>query len=240
MHGGEDRSVFELTEVLPNKSSAYGELADQVIDFYLPDETEKPIIVLIHGGFWRHEYDCKHLSPLADAFVKAGWPVALIEYRRIMGNPDSTISDVSAALAIISSEFKRMIIIGHTAGGHLALLVANKFKPLGLIVLAPVTDLVAAEALDLDDGAVSDFLGVPAKMRSDINPIANPALDVPALLFHGALDVRVPIAQSRDYVSKMASDATKLIELADIGHFELIDPRTAIFGQICTQLNGWN
>jgi len=232
----EDRSVFDLIQSAPTNSFNYGENADQVIDFYLPDKSDKPTIVLIHGGYWRPEYNRKHLAPLAQKFTDLGWPVALIEYRRIIGNPDAALSDVMSAIKELINQNKKLILIGHSAGGHLALLAANKLSVLGVIALAPVTDLVKAEELDLDEGAVSDFLGTSASLRADLDPARQPTSTVPTTLIHGVLDIRVPVVFSRDYVAKAESSNIKFIELESVGHFELIDPRHTIFELILEQL----
>ena len=232
----EDRSVFDLEAVQPTNSVSYGNASDQVIDFYLPEKTTKPLIALIHGGFWRSEFDRKHLSPLTKALADSGWPVALIEYRRIIGNPDATLQDVHSAIEKLSEDFGSTILLGHSAGGHLALLVASKFAVLGVIALAPVTDLIRSEEMDLDEGSVSDFLGAPAKLRPDLNPIELPPLKVKVHVIHGSSDIRVPVQFSRDYVSKMDNKLTDLLELENIGHFELIDPRSDIFSKICREL----
>ena len=232
----EDRSVFDLTYIAPTKTFSYGKHEDQVIDFFLPGESDRATVVLIHGGYWRSEYDRKHLAPLAQKLTDLGWPVALIEYRRIIGDPDAALSDVVSAIGEVRNLNRNLILVGHSAGGHLALLAANKLDVLGVIALAPVTDLVKAEELDLDEGAVSDFLGKPALTRTDLDPIRQPALTVPTTLIHGVLDTRVPVAFSQDYVAKAASSNIKLIELENVGHFELIDPRHMIFHLIVDQL----
>jgi len=232
----EDRSVFDLPYSAPTNTFSYGKSVDQVIDFYLPVESDKPTIVLIHGGYWRPEYDRKHLAPLAKKFADLGWPVALIEYRRIIGNPDAMMSDVVSAIEEVVGRNNKLILIGHSAGGHLALLAANKLSVLGVIALAPVTDLVKTEELDLDEGAASDFLGAPASLRADLDPMRQPVLTVPTTLIHGALDIRVPVAFARDYVAKAASSHIKLIELENIGHFEVIDPRHKTMELVLEQL----
>ena len=232
----EDRSVFDLPYSAPTNTFSYGKSVDQVIDFYLPVESDKPTIVLIHGGYWRPEYDRKHLAPLAQKFADLGWPVALIEYRRIIGNPDAMMSDVVSATEEVAGRNNKLVLIGHSAGGHLALLAANILSVLGVIALAPVTDLVKTEELDLDEGAASDFLGTPASLRVDLDPMRQPVLTVPTTLIHGALDILVPVAFARDYVAKAASSHIKLIELENIGHFEVIDPRHKTMGLILEQL----
>ena len=232
----EDRSVFDLPYSAPTNTFSYGKSVDQVIDFYLPVKSDKPTLVLIHGGYWRPEYDRKHLAPLAQKFADLGWPVALIEYRRIIGNPDAMMSDVVSAIGEVAGRNNKLILIGHSAGGHLALLAANKLSVLGVIALAPVTDLVKTEELDLDEGAASDFLGAPASLRADLDPMRQPVLTVPTTLIHGELDIRVPVAFARDYVAKAASSHVKLIELENIGHFEVIDPRHKTMELVLEQL----
>jgi len=228
----EDRSVFEIPYEKPDRSISYGKSEDQVIDFYNSSNSSNPIIVLIHGGYWRPDYDRKHLSPLAKKLSDNGWPVALIEYRRIIGNPDAMIADTKAAISLVTEEFPRMILIGHSAGGHLALVLTNAFETIGTIALAPVTDLVRGEELDLDEGALSDFLGCPASLRADLDPMRLPAPSNPTTIIHGTLDARVPVEFSREYVAQASDSDMQFIEAEGIGHFELIDPRSSIFAQI--------
>lgn len=173
----------------------------------------RPAVVLIHGGFWRPEYDRTHLRPMASALP---WPVVSIEYRRIPGDPDVTIGDVKAAISAIRGEF---VVVGHSAGGHLALWASAVLR-VPAVALAPVTDLVMAEELDLDDGAVRAFLGVPAASRPDLDPIQlEPAQ---AVLIHGDQDSLVPIGLSSAYAA--AHPTSRLVVAEGVGHFELIDP----------------
>ena len=232
----EDRSVFDLSFVNPDKSISFGKSEDQVIDFYNSDKSSNSIIVLIHGGYWRQEYDRKHLAPLAKALSAEGWPVALIEYRRIQGNPDAMLEDAKAAIALIEKEFQTLILVGHSAGGQLALVLTNSTKTIGTIALAPVTDLLAAEQLDLDEGAVSDYLGCPAKMRSDLDPMRIEFLDKEIVLIHGTLDKRVPFEFATRFMKNNAANNFLFIPLDGVGHFELIDPRQEIFKTICQQV----
>ena len=228
----EDRSVFELPYEKPDETFTFGKSEDQVIDFYLPPDQKKPLIVLIHGGYWRSEYDRKHLAPLARALANISWPVALIEYRRIIGNPDAMMSDVISAIEEVSKSYSNLILIGHSAGGHLALVASHKVNASAIIALAPLTNLLAAEELDLDEGAVSDFLGAPAALRSDLDPTKLPVLTIPTTLIHGALDLRVPINFSHEYVAQKAGANVQFLEFENLGHFELIDPRSEIFAEI--------
>jgi len=233
----EDRSVFELPFVNPDKSLSYGKSDDQVIDFYHSAKLSDSIIILIHGGYWRPEYDRKHLAPFAKALTNAGWSVALIEYRIIIGNPDAAMNDVNSAIEEVAKQYSKIILMGHSAGGHLALLAAQKNETSGVIALAPVTDLLTAQELDLDEGAVSDFLGAPASIRSDLDPMRQPALKISTVVIHGELDIRVPFEFSTRFTKNKAADNLLFIPLEGIGHFELIDPRQEIFKSICQQVS---
>jgi pimeloyl-ACP methyl ester carboxylesterase len=150
------------------------------------------------------------------------------------------LSDTKAAISKVKEEFSKIILIGHSAGGHLALVLSNFTNAIATIALAPLTDLIRAEKLDLDEGAVSDFLGAPASLRSDLDPMRLPAPSNPTTIIHGTLDIRVPVEFSRDYVAHKTDVNMHLIELESIGHFELIDPRTDIFGQISRVLTSLN
>jgi len=233
----EDRSVFELSFEEPDRTIIYGKSEDQVIDFYYSAKPNDSVIVLIHGGYWRPEYDRKHLAPFAKALSTAGWSVALIEYRRIQGNPDAMLDDVKAAITLIEEEYIKMILIGHSAGGQLALVLTDSTETIGTIALAPVTDLLTAEQLDLDEGAVSDYLGCPANMRSDLDPMRIDFSTKELVLIHGTLDIRVPFEFSTRFTKNKEAANLHLIPLEGVGHFELIDPRQEIFKTICQQIS---
>lgn len=85
--------------------------------------------MLLHGGFWRPEYDRAHTGPLANALAAAGHLVAIPEYRR-SGWPD-TFDDVAAALDLLAGPLPHPVtghttLVGHSAGGHLALWAAGR------------------------------------------------------------------------------------------------------------------
>lgn len=200
----EDRSVLSRPAAPPS-------LALPDADVYFA----RPAVVLIHGGFWRPSYDRTHLRPMASALRDLGYDVLSIEYRRLPGSPDTTVGDVRAALARLQTA----VLVGHSAGGHLALWAAASLG-MPAIALAPVADLRLAEELDLDDGAVRDFLGCPASQRPDLDPLLLP--DPAAVLIHGERDTVVPIGLSQAYVA--AHPASRLVALPGTAHFELIDP----------------
>ena len=233
----EDRSVFDLTSRANDGIEKYGPLEDQFIEIFEARGVYIDQIVLIHGGYWRPEFDLEHLRPLAAALSDAGWRVQLIEYRRTPGIPDNYIDDVRAAIIHCGGG----ILIGHSAGGHLALLASNAAASSlikGVIALAPVSDLVDAEARNLDNGAVKNFLGDFAVNRSDLDPHLVLNASVPILIIHGSDDLRVPIDMSRNLNNSYirAGLNCTLFEIEKLGHFELIDFRKSPFEIILAQL----
>jgi acetyl esterase/lipase len=233
----EDRSVFDLTSRASDTIEKYGLLEDQFIEVFEARGDYIDQIVLIHGGYWRPEFDLAHLRPLAAALSDAGWRVQLIEYRRTPGIPDNYIDDVRAAIIHCGGG----ILIGHSAGGHLALLASNEDTSSlikGVIALAPVSDLADAETRNLDNGAVKNFLGDYAVNRSDLDPHVLLNASVPIVIIHGRDDLRVPIDMSRNFnnlYSRAGLDCT-LFEIEKLGHFELIDYRKSPFKIILAQL----
>jgi len=237
----EDRSVFDLIAPKPDSVLRYGDLPDQCIDIYLTEKSNAPMIILIHGGYWRSEYDRIHLRPLATALASNGWQVALVEYRRIAGDPDAMVSDIKTAIEFVmaSDATRPIILMGHSAGGHLALWAASVISKLkSVIALAPIADLATGEKLNLDSGAIASFLGKSAALRTDLDPILISAQATPTTLIHGAADIHVPIELSRGYVKSkiLKGEIVNLIELAGIGHFELIDPRSSVWPVILEEL----
>jgi len=222
----EDRSVLDLVSRKGDRLESYGAHPDQVVEIFSAVGEMLGQVVLIHGGYWRAEYDRVHLRSYAAALADLGWQAVLTEYRRTPGSPDNYVEDVRAAIMHCGGG----VVIGHSAGGHLALLAANEITApyiKSVIALAPVGDLAEAFRLDLDDGAVKEFLGTSALNRPDMDPNLMLNTHAPVLIIHGIDDIRVPIALSRtlhnSYIN--AGLDSELIELENIGHFELIDYR---------------
>src|SRR5690348_6541695 len=103
----------------------YGAEPDRHADLWPPSGDERGLVVLLHGGFWRAKYDKEHLNAAAAALAGDGWTVWNVEYRRVGagGGWPTTFDDVAAARAA-APVAKRVVAMGHSAGGHLALLLA--------------------------------------------------------------------------------------------------------------------
>jgi acetyl esterase/lipase len=247
--------VLERDAPPPDLTLSYGPRPEHVIDLRLPAGTgPAPLAVLLHGGFWRPEYDRTHLRPMAHALAACGYVVAMPEYRRAGMGPDwtATFDDVAlacdqvAALVRTHAEVDRITWAGHSAGGHLALWAAARpFMPASspwrgscsadlVVSLAGCSSLRLCAEWNLDDGAAQNLLGGSPESVPDRYALADPAAltppSVPVTLVHGTADEWVPVGMSR------ASGAGKLVEIPGAGHFDLIDPHTAAWPRVLAAL----
>jgi len=234
---------------------AYGPDQHQFGELRLPKFTAPhPVAIVIHGGFWRDAYGLDHISLLAETLPDLGIASWNIEYRRLGnagGGWPGTFEDVAGAaqhLLKLEAEHRldlgRVIAIGHSAGGHLALwLAARKALTLrGVVSLAGVADLRRAWELRLSRGVVRDLLGgtpeeMPERYRL-ASPIERLPMGVPQRLVHGENDDIVPIEITRRHLetARTKGDDAQLIALADTGHFEVIDPRAKVWPRIETAI----
>jgi acetyl esterase/lipase len=224
---------------------AYGAQPDQVLEVrHGQGGATRPLVVVIHGGFWRPDIDRAHARPMAEAIAAAGWTVVLPEYARVMGDPAPTFADLSRLLSHaprrVESHNGRVVLVGHSAGGHLALWAsAAKICPqlIGTLALAPVADLMLAHRLGLGNGAVLRFLGVDPASRPDLDPGRMSAPLTPITLMHGLDDDPVPVSLSESYVA--THPATRLTAVAGAGHFALIDPHAFPWSGVLAELARW-
>jgi len=239
----EDDSVLTRAARPPDATVAYGADRDQIADVRFGDARAdaQPLVLILHGGFWRPEYDRAHTGPMAEAIADAGWTVASVEFRRVPGKPDVTLDDVASALATLPAKIAhhdgRVVLIGHSAGGHLALWVAvarPQSSLAGVLALAPVADLQRADALHLGNGATRLFLGVDPATRADVDPRRLATPNVPVTIVHGDRDETVPIEVGRSYAD--AHRATKLVAVDGAGHYGPIDPLTSTFAIVLDEL----
>jgi acetyl esterase/lipase len=208
-----------------------------------------PMVVLIHGGFWRERYRRDLTAPLAQDLAAHGLAAWNIEFRRVEGDGGwpATFEDVAMAIdrlaaPELSVDTSRVAVVGHSAGGHLALWAAGRaglpssapganprIVPRGVVGLAPVADLLDCHRSGLSDGAARQLLGGDPDEVADRWEQADPTRmvghGVPILLVHGLDDTDVPVEFSRGYAA-VAQDAGDHVELATpaADHMTLIDP----------------
>ena len=247
--------TFSEVAAMPSRPAdarlTYGSAPEQFGELRLPaGPGPHPVVVLIHGGCWRAEYDLLHLAPLATALVNDGWAVWAIEYRRV-GSPGGgwpgTFQDVGAAIDHLRTlaqsqalDLSRIVAVGHSAGGHLALWSAARGSlprdspiaspdpliPHGVVALAGITDLTAYASPSGCGSAVVPLLGGDAKAMGERYAQASPVITVPTVplqLVVGTADAVVPRTQAEALTRVVGSRATvRLVEGA--GHFDLIAP----------------
>ena len=228
----EDLSILTRKAAPPDHTLRYGAHPDQLADFRRGTRGgQLPLVVVIHGGFWKPAYDRSHAEAMGSALALAGWSVLTLEYRRSPGQPEAMLEDITSALrslpALVAPHNGDVTLIGHSAGGHLVLWAAATLglpNLRGVVALAPAADLRLAHGLQLGSGAVQAFLGSPPDQKPSMDPMNLPAPTVPVTLIQGDEDQVVPPAVAQSYCK--AFPATRLVALPGVGHFALIDPLT--------------
>jgi acetyl esterase/lipase len=239
----EDRSVLTRPATPPDAVVSYGERDENIADvrYGKVGAANHPLVIFIHGGFWRPQFDRSHASSMCAAIAGAGWTTAAIEYRRIPGNPDATLEDVNLAVAklpsLVSQHGGKIILSGHSAGGHLALWAGVKCASIelaGVLALGPVADLQSAYATGIGDHAVRAFLGCSPDERVGIDPARMPTPTTAVTLIHGIQDAIAPIALSENYAAR--HQGARLVPIENCGHFALIDPMSAAWPRVIAEL----
>lgn len=244
--------ILSLTPPRADARIPYGTDTNQFFDLRMPNAAKgraSGLVINIHGGYWRAKYDLEHAGHLCAALTTKGLVTANLEFRRV-GNSGGawpgTFGDIRTAYNFLAQNAgryhldpKRIVVMGHSAGGQLALCLAGHEPGVKAAVsLAGVVDLKRAYELHLSHDAVVEFLGgTPAEVPDhyrEADPMELSIRRAPQWLIHGAADDTVPVAFSRDYVSakQKAKEDAHLLELPEAGHYDVIDPRTEAWKQI--------
>jgi acetyl esterase/lipase len=222
----------------------YGPLPEHVADLRLPEPVGAvrpsasrsrptwPLVIFLHGGFWRAAYDRAHTGPIAAALAADGFAVCAPEYRRV-GQPGGgwpgTFDDVAAAVHLLPglaasatggrTGVAGMVLGGHSAGGHLALWAASRHRlparspswserpsAVGVVGLAAVSELAVCYEQRLGRGAAGALMDGGPRDRPDRYAVGDPAVllpvGVPVRLLHGTADENVPCQMSVDYAAR--------------------------------------
>lgn len=221
---------------------AYGPGPLQFGELRLPNGSGPfPLVVFIHGGCWQSDFTLDHVGPATAALARSGVATWAIEYRRIGdagGGWPGTFEDVARATAYVEQlaakyplDLGRVVLAGHSAGGQLALWVADRQRTAigdappvpasitirGVVSLAGITDLRAYGALPGGcNRSVRALLDGEAAERPDRYAAASPLeqlpLGVASRLIHGAIDPIVPVDESRAFAerARAAGDDARL------------------------------
>jgi acetyl esterase/lipase len=254
--------VNRLPSAAPDHQVAYGNDPCQIANLRLPDsQGPHPVAVIIHGGCWLSTIaSVQHTSALSDALRRIGIATWNIEYRRV-DNPGGgwpgTFLDVAHAtdhLRVIAKnhrlDLERVIILGHSSGGQLALWVTsrhlipkenplymeNPLKVCGVIALGAATDLRNLESTDEEvcgDNVIEKLLGglpdeVPIRYQYT-SPIEFLPIGVPQTVIIGAQDMPILVEDSKVYVThaKSKGDDAQLLVVEHASHHEVVAPGSA-------------
>jgi acetyl esterase/lipase len=242
--------ILSLTPPPVDKRLAYGTDVNQFGDLRLPKtKGPHPVVINIHGGFWRNRYSLEHAGHLCAALTARRVATWNLEYRRVGdagGGWPGTFEDVRNGLRYVKQiaegfglDGGRCVVMGHSAGGQLAVCLAGREPALrGVVSLAGVLDLQRAWELHLSNDAVAEFLaGTPSQAGDhykEADPMRVAVAGVRQRIVQGKDDDVVPPAFGRDYVAakKGRGENVELMELEKCGHFEVIDPRSRAWAEV--------
>jgi len=248
--------AFALPQPAPDEIIEYGTEPRQFGELRLPDgEGPFDVAVIIHGGCWLAAYDQGYMAALAEAITDLGWATWTIGYRRVGeagGGWPNTFLDAAAAvdyLPELARRFplnpNRVVAVGHSAGGHLALWLAGRTRlaessPLYSPDPQPVDGVLAlAAAADLEYLSENETCGNAATLLMDGTPADHPQryaegsaiaivpLGVPQLLINGEMDATWSVPADRYFeAAAAAGDAVQKLTVPGAGHFELVVPES--------------
>ena len=262
-------------QALPSKVAdaryAYGKEADQFGELRVPAGTgPHPVVILVHGGCWRAKYSTlRDLAPMADAFKEMGVATWNVEYRRL-GEPGGgwpgTYLDIGMAVDSLRSiartyslDLERVIVIGHSAGGHLAmwaaarrrlsptsdLYVRNPLPLHGVINLAGTADMesfLPAEEQGCQGDVVEQMMGgkpsaVP-RHYADTSARGMVPLGLREVTIWGGRDEIAPVSLGESYTAaaKQAGDPVRLMIFPALGHFEIASPGSSAWPSLVTEI----
>jgi acetyl esterase/lipase len=253
-----DEEILDRPATPADARIAYGDDPYQFGELRLPTgDGPHPVVVYVHGGYWRARYDLTHAGHACAALTARGLATWNLEYRRlgnVGGGWPGTFLDVAAGADFVRElatryplDLARVVVVGHSAGGQLACWLAarprlpttsllytpNPQAVRAAVALAGVLDLARAWELRLSANVTEELLGgapreVPERYASS-SPLALLPLGVPQTLLHGTADDSVPYELSQRYAAeaKRLGDDVTLLTLPGTGHFEVIAPTSA-------------
>ena len=235
-------TITELPYAEADSVLKYGDHDSQFIEVWRPSEPSQGNLVFIHGGCWLSDYDIKHARPFMSALSKLGYQVFGVEYRRVGngGGWPTSYQDISSAIQHILEKpnvtAPNTAILGHSAGGHLALLAATDNQlphPFSAIIgLAAISNIEQySQGSNSCETVTEHFMGGSLQERTTEYRAANPiehAFLNPVYLLHGADDPIVDPNQSKALTDR----AQSLYIQKRAGHFDWLHPDTVAFTRV--------
>jgi acetyl esterase/lipase len=240
----------------PIHREAYGDRRDQFGELRLPaGDGPFPVATVLHGGFWRSCWQLDLMDAVSVDLAERGLATWNVEYRR----PDrhgwrATVQDVRRSIEHLHAlaarwplDLDRVAVVGHSAGGSMAVqlagdAVAARVPHLRLVVqLAGLVDLVGTHRRDIGNGAVVTALGGTPEERPQVYAQASPLerlpVGVPQAVVVGRAESPDLREMSRRYVraARAAGDDVTFVE-DDGDHFTVIDPASGIWQRTAARL----
>jgi acetyl esterase/lipase len=247
-----------LTDAPPDafRIVRYGAGADQFGELWpaLGRTGRAPVVMLLHGGYWRDRYRLDIMHAFAADLSRRGYAVWNVEYRRV-GSPGGgwpgTFHDVAAAFDALADladtdalDLTRVTAVGHSAGGQLALWASGRHRddapggPLGpwgprrvvptlAVALAGVCDLRLAAELGCSDGAVAGLLGGGPDEIPAVYDLACPTRLLPLGLRQIVVHGSVDLdvpIELSRRYARLAGEECELLILPGVDHLAMIDP----------------
>lgn len=237
----------------------YGEHPRQFGEWFIPDDAvaqRPPLVVLIHGGYWRPVWRLDIEGASAVDLATHGFAVWSIEYRTYEFPWPTTMLDVASAIdhglagaAQHGIDTSRRALLGHSAGGGLAAWATSRrglsadapgashdAPTFDLVVLhAPVACLAMGSRERLGDGAIDTLMGgrpedVPERYAVTDPAALRPDAGARRVLLHGDADVDVPLAQSEAYLAHLREHGidSELTVIPGDTHYEILDPGSGV------------
>lgn len=265
------RELQALTAGTPDATLRYRRDSQQFGELRLPARAGPlPVVVLIHGGCFKSAYaTLSDLAPMADALKAAGIATWTIEYRRLGnagGGWPGTCRDVGAAIDHLRAiaprhrlDLRRVAVVGHPAGGHLAMWAAARgrlprgsgvgsadpLRPVGAIDLAGPYDMrenIADDHRECRDPVITRMLsGTPKEVPERYVQASAGALlplGVRHALIWGEHETFMPLPLARDYVrrARAAGDDAVLRVVPGAGHFEIASPQSSAWPVVLAEI----
>jgi acetyl esterase/lipase len=227
-----------LTDPPPAAADArvvYGPEPQQYGDLRVPaGDGPFPLALVLHGGYWQATYNLIHTGHMCEALRNAGIASWNVEYRRV-GDPGGEWPAAGEDLELALAQAERLpfahdgraVLVGHSAGGQLALWAAKR-TGLPVVALAPVSDVRDAVERRGPESAPGRFMA--REHFADGSPLELLPLGARQIVVHGTADDSVPYEMSLRYVNAARGEA-ELVTLDDVGHFEPIDPQAPAFAE---------
>ena len=246
--------AFALPQPEPDEVIVYGSEPRQFGELRMPEgQGLFGVAVIVHGGCWLSDYDQRYMGALAEVFTDLGWATWTIGYRRV-GEPGggwpNTFLDAAAAVDFLPElasryplDADRVVAVGHSAGGQLALWLAARPKlaesselfspdphPVdGVLALAAAADLeYLSEQQTCGDAATRLMGGTPIerpRRYADGSTMQLVPLGVPQILVNGELDETWSVPADRYFAATSdAGDPVEKLTMPGAGHFELVIP----------------